>query len=543
MRRLGVITMVLCGILPLAACDAGGTDEPETWEGRTPRILVLGDSLSQGRAGDVTWRGRLAEHLEAVGQDVDFVGPRKGVQDPASYVGVSWPESEDYGAASFDTDHAARWGQTVGFLETAPDELVAALEPDIVVIQLGTNDLSWLNASGAEVGDQLESLVRILQHANPDIDVVLSQLPSIRLPGGAEVNGHVDDLVDELDTERSRVVVAPINEGYDEDATWDGLHPNPRGESVIARGVATALDELGVGDEWGQKLADPGALPPGRPRLTARVGSSIYLTWDEVSWADGYHVLTRREQGRKPTWEWHSDAAGNAAEVGGLEPGATYEIAVQPFRGTMVASEAKWSTRVTVTPRAAGRPALPAPRTRTSDQGLAVTWRAVPGAKEYWLWYRSYEVDRVFGGKGTWRVRRVTDPSADLEDLVPGLAYQVAVQAHGQAGPTAMGAVTDVVGPGTKPEAPEVEVRTDTGVRGTAVLAWEPSEHATRHDVWYRLAGGTEDWVAYNTAGVLTAPRVTLLGLVPGARYEVVVKSFNGALQGKDSSATFVAEE
>src|SRR5690606_5359517 len=47
-------------------------DEPT---GGTPKIMITGDSISQGSSGDYTWRYRLYKHLTANGVTPDFVGP------------------------------------------------------------------------------------------------------------------------------------------------------------------------------------------------------------------------------------------------------------------------------------------------------------------------------------------------------------------------------------------------------------------------------------------------------------------------------------
>ena len=45
------------------------------------RILLVGDSVTQGSAGDWTWRYRLWKHFDAAGVAVDFVGPRNDLYD------------------------------------------------------------------------------------------------------------------------------------------------------------------------------------------------------------------------------------------------------------------------------------------------------------------------------------------------------------------------------------------------------------------------------------------------------------------------------
>ena len=70
------------------------------------RILIVGDSITQGSAGDWTWRYRLWQHLTEHGVSVDFVGPRDDLWDNVT----SQFGSQAYVDPAFDQDHAARWG-------------------------------------------------------------------------------------------------------------------------------------------------------------------------------------------------------------------------------------------------------------------------------------------------------------------------------------------------------------------------------------------------------------------------------------------------
>lgn len=44
------------------------------------RIMIVGDSISQGHEGDWTWRYRLWQWVNAQGVPVDFVGPYAGTR-------------------------------------------------------------------------------------------------------------------------------------------------------------------------------------------------------------------------------------------------------------------------------------------------------------------------------------------------------------------------------------------------------------------------------------------------------------------------------
>ncbi len=67
------LVVLLLGLLPLAAA-CRSADDPV-------RILLVGDSVTQGSAGDWTWRYRLAQHLVDADVPFDFVGPDDGLLD------------------------------------------------------------------------------------------------------------------------------------------------------------------------------------------------------------------------------------------------------------------------------------------------------------------------------------------------------------------------------------------------------------------------------------------------------------------------------
>jgi len=68
--------------------DRGGNYEQKEWSNRdngcvsgSPKIMVVGDSISQGLDGDFTWRYRLSNHLLNGGANFVNVGPRTGTHD------------------------------------------------------------------------------------------------------------------------------------------------------------------------------------------------------------------------------------------------------------------------------------------------------------------------------------------------------------------------------------------------------------------------------------------------------------------------------
>lgn len=279
-RVLGATAALLCGVVALAATPppARASLGPTGASAEPLRILVVGDSVSQGSAGDWTWRFRLWEHLDAAGTPADLVGPRDDLYD--NIAGVHG--STAYAAPGFDRDHAARWGLTLAFLDRdwALGDLVVAHRPDVVVAALGINDLLFLGHSVERVEADLRGFVAQARSADPGVTVVLSRLPQTWFDRVPALNARMDALAAELDLPSSPIVVAHTDSGFEHDAhTWDGLHPDARGEVLVAGAVADALAGLGLTAPYARPgpQVEPGPLSDA-PDVA--VGSTTAtLTW------------------------------------------------------------------------------------------------------------------------------------------------------------------------------------------------------------------------------------------------------------------------
>ena len=215
---------------------------PDTGDVRT-RVLLFGDSITHGRDGDWTWRYRLWQQLQEAGErGVDFVGPADDLHSA----------SDAYQDPMFDRDHAARWGTKLATPAYSPADLGRVYRPDVVVVELGVNDLRH-DASPAEVDSSMRATVEELRDAAPGVDVVVVHVPVVTVPGAVELNRRFDRLASELDRDDERVLVAPADVGFVPDPavqgtdSYDGLHPSANGERKIAAAVAGALVQLGIG--------------------------------------------------------------------------------------------------------------------------------------------------------------------------------------------------------------------------------------------------------------------------------------------------------
>jgi len=208
----------------------------------TVRVLILGDSITQGRVGDRTWRYWLWKELQRRGADVDFVGPRTGEFNPDT---EDKDDPSGYPDPAFDQDHAAQWGDSMALPAYDVRTLLTDHRPHLVINDEGYNDLAVLAESPAELARRMGAFVAAVRSVDRRTDIVLGQLPHTWRSDVRLYNARLLDLADALDLPSSRVVVARAPDDFTADKdTYDGTHPSASGEVKIARQFAAALAEL-----------------------------------------------------------------------------------------------------------------------------------------------------------------------------------------------------------------------------------------------------------------------------------------------------------
>ncbi len=223
------------------------------------RFLFVGDSMTIGCAGDYSWRYRMWQHLAALDEPHEIVGPRDTLFDTAENA----PVSTRYADPSFPAEarrHLAGWGE--GWLHMAPviQDVVTAHRPDVLLVSLGLIDLGFYTDAGQTEGNVREFVARA-RAANPAVRMVLLPvIPNIRAetdaPFAAECERFNDLLakaVADLDSPASPLLLASPPPGYDLRAdTYDGTHPGPSGEIKLAGAFADAMRQAwGLGSGYG----------------------------------------------------------------------------------------------------------------------------------------------------------------------------------------------------------------------------------------------------------------------------------------------------
>lgn len=240
----------------------------------TLRVMPLGDSITFGYTTDKApnpggYRYYLAQMLEKADIDVDFVGTEaRGPADMA------------------DRDHQGMPGWTIRRLAADPvschdawdpDELVGKYKdglayhyrdfvsqvdspPDIVLLMIGTNDISKITDSVPTLHTRYAALLDTIEAVTPQAHVIASNiLPiTLRFDSTRCRFGNLNDSVKVVNMRLTETFAAAQAKGIDVTLVDmygipgitrniranDGIHPDDRGYRMLARKWAAAIQDV-----------------------------------------------------------------------------------------------------------------------------------------------------------------------------------------------------------------------------------------------------------------------------------------------------------
>lgn len=381
-----MMSLVISLLLASSTAEAAAVEKAQHAPTPTPlRVLIVGDSVTHGSAGDWTWRYRLWQHLTTDGAAVDFVGPRDDLWDNVA----AGAGSQDYLDLAFDRDHASRWGATLSFFgetDYRVDELVETYAPDVVIEMLGVNDLTFLAQTPVEVAGHVREFVHTAREGDPEVDIVLGRLTQRWYDGVAEFNTLVDGVASELDSNTSRVTVAATDADFNlREDTWDPAHPNARGELKIAAAMADALAVLDLAQPYPRPLPKVQRGPREAAVLTAVTENRrATMTWTGPPGADQQVVWVRDVTASADARALPDPVQGTSKTLRRLTRGHTYDLWLQPVKGywTAAADVRSNVVRVTIMPALPGRVRLSRVTSPRRDR-VRVVAGAVAGATTY----------------------------------------------------------------------------------------------------------------------------------------------------------------
>src|SRR5258708_11349388 len=126
-----------------AARPTPSSPVPGPPSGGSPRIMIVGDSITEGSSGDYTWQYRLYEHLRADGLRPRMVGPHHWLFNNVTKV----EGDHTYADPRFEHANDASWGMALFREKDVIGAKVATYRPDYLLVLLGLDDIFWYGIS------------------------------------------------------------------------------------------------------------------------------------------------------------------------------------------------------------------------------------------------------------------------------------------------------------------------------------------------------------------------------------------------------------
>lgn len=146
-----------------------------------------------------------------------------------------------------DADHEGHERLRASELVGLAQDAAVATRPDVVIVHVGTNDLS-AGVRPATVVGSIESIIFELRAGQPDVDIIVAQIIPYPTDSGevAQYNSLISERLPAWNEAGvGRVLAADVNTGYDIDVhSRDGIHPNYVGGERMAGTFFTALEAL-----------------------------------------------------------------------------------------------------------------------------------------------------------------------------------------------------------------------------------------------------------------------------------------------------------
>ncbi|MBC8182489.1 PKD domain-containing protein [candidate division KSB1 bacterium] len=189
------------------------------------RIMPLGDSITRGEGFGwpyTGYRDDLFTLLNNEGWDFDFVG---SLSD----------------GGGFDADHEGHGGSQADEIETNVNSWLNQEEPDIILLHIGTNDVS-AEHSNSSTANEIESiLTKIYNYSSTSIILLCKLIPRIGLyQENEDLNVLIEQVYQQKKNAGYNIYLVDQNAAFKENPNWDqdylvdNVHPSNPGYTVMA---------------------------------------------------------------------------------------------------------------------------------------------------------------------------------------------------------------------------------------------------------------------------------------------------------------------
>jgi lysophospholipase L1-like esterase len=371
---------IACAVIAALTAALTLTAIPSPASAAAVRIMPLGDSITGGPG---CWRALLWDRLQRNGfTNIDFVGTLPGGGCSVAHDG------DNEGHGGFLATGIANQNQLPGWL--------AATQPEIVLMHLGTNDV-WNNIPAATILAAYTTLVNQMRASNPSMKILVAQIIPMTPngctwcpPGVTSLNNAIPGWAAGMSTAQSPITVVDQFTGFDTvaDTNGDGVHPDDSGFQKISDRWYPALTPL----LSGQNPQPPGT--PGTPVASGITASSVSLAWTASSGTVSNYQIERCQGSTCTAFVQIGTSATAAFVNSGLTASTTYRYRV---RATNSAGASPYSGIVNVTTTGStGCVPTNLIVTGTTPSSITLSWSPPPAACNT----AGYDVLRAPGASG-----------------------------------------------------------------------------------------------------------------------------------------------
>lgn len=214
--------------------SAGGSTAYSPCAASPCKVLPFGDSITHGlqSSDNGGYRSQLFKLVVAANQTLTFVGSQSS--GPGTVSSVTFPKNHE-GHDGFTVDSGYSTYGTAGISSLIPSPAFSTL-PDIVLLHIGTNDITSTGSASATTATRLDGLLGKIVTAAPKALIVVAQITPVSWTSGDlnTYNSKIPGLVQARAAQGQHIISVDMSQMPKSGLATDGVHPNDQGYSYMA---------------------------------------------------------------------------------------------------------------------------------------------------------------------------------------------------------------------------------------------------------------------------------------------------------------------
>lgn len=205
------------------------------------KVLPLGDSITHGLQSSDSggYRSQLFKLVLAGNQTLTFLGSQTA--GPASVSGMTFPKNHE-GYDGYPIDSGTSTYGTAGISSVIPKPAFNTI-PDIVLLHIGTNDITSTGTLAATTSTRLDALLGKIVAAAPKALIIVAQIIPVNYTSADldNYNSKIPGLVQARVAKGEHIISVDMSKMPKTNLAADKVHPNDQGYAYMANVWYTAL--------------------------------------------------------------------------------------------------------------------------------------------------------------------------------------------------------------------------------------------------------------------------------------------------------------